>query len=98
IVEYFLTKVGLEKEFEMFNIDRIATGISKSQKDKMVILTEIIRDICRESGSSASVEEIVARAVEYGMDRETVESLIAKMRREGIIYEPKNGRYRVTNE
>jgi len=98
IVEYFLTKVGLEEEFEMFNIDRIETGISKGQKDKMVILTDLIRDICRESGSAASVEEIVLRAGEYGMNRETVESLIAKMRREGIIYEPKNGRYRITNE
>ncbi|MEM2935041.1 MAG: minichromosome maintenance protein MCM [Candidatus Thermoplasmatota archaeon] len=98
IVEYFLTKVGLEKEFEMFNIDRIETGISKGQKDKMVILTDLIRDICRETGSAASVEEIISRAIEYGMNRETVESLIAKMRREGIIYEPKNGRYRVTNE
>ncbi|MBC7081744.1 MAG: minichromosome maintenance protein MCM [Thermoplasmatales archaeon] len=98
IMEYFLTKVGMEKEFDMFDIDKIATGISKTQRDKMVIITDIIRDICKGTDSSASVEEIISRAIEQGMEKETVENLLAKMRREGIIYEPKNGRYRLTNE
>ncbi len=98
IVEYYLTKVGMERELEAFNIDLITTGITKTQKDKMKILTEIIRDICDETGSSAPLEEIISRAENEGMDRDTVEKLINKMRREGIIFEPKHGRYKLTSE
>ncbi len=98
IVEYYLTKVGIEKEIGDFNIDIITTGITKTQKDKMKIITEIIRDICQEIEGAAPLEEIIERAQDEGMDRDTVEKLINKMRKEGIIFEPKHGKYRLTSE
>ena len=98
IVEYYLTKVGMERETETFNIDLITTGIGKTQKDKMKIITEIIREICKETGKSAPIDEIIIRAEEENIDKETVDKLIGKMRREGIIFEPKHGRYRLTSE
>ena len=98
IVEYYLTKVGMEKEIEAFNIDIITTGISKSQKDKMRIITDIIREICREIDAPAPIEEIIIRAKDEGIDEDVVEKLINKMKREGIIFEPKHGKFRITNE
>lgn len=98
IVEYYLTKVGMEKDLDTFNIDLITTGITKTQKDKMKIITQIIREICRETDAPAPFEEIVSRAQDEGMEKETVERLIEKMRREGIIYEARLGRYSLTSE
>ena len=98
IVEYYLTKVGMDRETESIDIDIIATGMSRSQKDKMKIITEIIRDICTEIDAPAPVEEIISRGQEEGMDKDTIENLIAKMRREGIIFEPKHGKYKLTGE
>lgn len=98
IVEYYLTKVGMEKEIEAFNIDIITTGISKSQKDKMRIITDIIKEICHEIDAPAPIEEIIIRAKDEGIDEDVVEKLINKMKREGIIFEPKHGKFRVTNE
>jgi len=98
IVEYYLTKVGMEKDLDSFNIDLITTGITKTQKDKMKVITQIIREICREIDAPAPIEEIVTRAQDEGMEKDAVERLIEKMRREGIIYEAKLGRYSLTSE
>jgi len=98
IVEYYLTKVGMDRETETIDIDIITTGIPRSQKDKMKTLVDIIREICDEIDAPAPFEEIVSRAEQQGLDKTTVESLIVKMRREGIIFEPKHGRYKLTQE
>ena len=98
IVEYYLTKVGMDRETESIDIDIITTGISKSQKDKIKIITDIIREISSEIDAPAPLEEIISRAEQEGIDKDTVESLIVKMRREGIIFEPKHGRFKLTQE
>jgi len=98
IVEYYLTKVGMDRETETIDIDIITTGISRSQKDKIKIITDIIREINNEIDAPAPLEEIISRAEQEGIDKDTVESLIIKMRREGIIFEPKHGRYKLTQE
>jgi len=98
IVEYYLTKVGMDRETETIDIDIITTGISRSQKDKIKVVTDIIRDICEETGEAAPIDEIISRAMDEGLSRDMVESLMAKMRREGIIFEPKHGKYRLTSE
>ena len=86
----------MEQGIESFNIDLITTGIGKMQKDDMRILTSIIREICKDTGSTAPLEEIVTRAHDEGIERETVEKLIPKMRINGIIYEPRHGHYSVS--
>ncbi len=98
IVEYYLTKVGMDRETETIDIDIITTGISRSQKDKIKTIVDIIREISEETDAPAPFEEIVSRAEQEGIDKATVESLIVKMRREGIIFEPKHGRYKLTQE
>ncbi len=98
IVEYYLTKVGMDRETETIDIDIITTGISRSQKDKIKTIVDIIREICSEIDAPAPFEEIVSRAEQEGIDKATVESLIVKMRREGIIFEPKHGKYKLTQE
>jgi replicative DNA helicase Mcm len=97
IVDYYLKKVGVDRETGLLDIDVVTTGISHSQKEKMRILTDIIRKIC-EDREYASTEEILVQAVEDGLDDATVERLMGKMRREGIIFEPKRGKYKLTSD
>ena len=98
IVEYYLTKVGMEKELEVFNIDLITSGITKTQKDRMKVITEVIKEISEEVRDAAPLDEIVSRAGERGIEEDAVRKLIEKMRREGIIFEPRHGRYKLTSE
>ncbi len=97
IVDYYLREVGMDRETGDLDIDIITSGISHSQKDKMKILTTIIRNICDE-GESASMDGIKTRAMGEGLDEKTVESMMSKMIRGGIIFEPKRGKYRLTSE
>ena len=97
IVNYYLGKVGVDRETGDLDIDIITTGISHSQKDKMKILTNIIRRIC-DGKEYASMNDIKTEATEEGLDEKTVESMMSKMIRGGIIFEPRRGGYRLTNE
>lgn len=97
IVNYYLGKVGVDRETGDLDIDIITTGISHSQKDKMKILTGIIREICI-GKDYASMGDIKTRAMEEGLDEKTVEGMMSKMIRGGIIFEPRRGGYRLTNE
>lgn len=98
IVEYYLNKVGVDREKGIFDIDVIATGISHSQHDRMRILIEIIRKMCDESGI-ASREEIIQKAEKEGIDPSKAEEALKRMKRNGQIYEPKgDGRYKMAIE
>ncbi|MEA2054857.1 MAG: LAGLIDADG family homing endonuclease [Candidatus Thermoplasmatota archaeon] len=97
IVDYYLEKVGVDRETGDLDIDIITTGISHSQKDKMKIITMIIKNICKEE-ECATLEAIKSRGMEEGLDEKTVENMMSKMIRGGIVFEPKRGRYRLTNE
>jgi len=97
IVDYYLEKVGVDRETGDLDIDVITTGISHSQKDKMRILTGVIKDISNQQ-DFAAMRDIKTRALEEGLSEKTVEDMMAKMIRQGIIYEPKRGRYKLTSE
>ncbi|MGC9554018.1 MAG: minichromosome maintenance protein MCM [Thermoplasmatota archaeon] len=97
IVDYYLEKVGVDRETGDLDIDIITTGISHSQKDKMKIITGIIKDLS-DREDFASMRDIKTRALEEGLTEKTVEDMMAKMIRQGIIYEPKRGRYKLTSE
>ncbi|RLF48009.1 MAG: hypothetical protein DRN10_03160, partial [Thermoplasmata archaeon] len=96
IVDYYLEKVGVDRETGALDIDIITTGISHSQKDKMKILTTIIKNIC-EDKEYASMDDIKEKAEEEGLDEETVKNMMSKMIRGGIIFEPRRGGYRLTS-
>jgi replicative DNA helicase Mcm len=96
IVDYYLEKVGVDRETGDLDIDIITTGISHSQKDKMRILTGVIKNISNQQ-DYASMRDIKTRALDEGMDEKTIDDMMAKMIRQGIVYEPKRGQYKLTS-
>ncbi|HDO19401.1 MAG TPA: minichromosome maintenance protein MCM, partial [Thermoplasmatales archaeon] len=99
IIEKYLRRVGVDKETGKFDIDIIATGISRSQHDRMLTLMEIVRDLCRESQEGmANKEEILAEATSRGLERSRAEKDLERLKRTGQIYEPRHGYYKVTEE
>ncbi|MEM2991445.1 MAG: minichromosome maintenance protein MCM, partial [Halobacteria archaeon] len=92
IVENCLNKVARDPETGKFDVDIIAVGTSKSQRDKIKILKDVIRSLEREFSGAAPREEVISRAVGEGIEREKVEELIAKLKQLGDIYEPVPGK------
>lgn len=89
IVYGCMKQVGVDPSTGAFDVDVIASGTSKSQRDKIKIIKEVIRQVgSRHPGGKAPLEEIYAEAVVEGIDKTYVEEMIAKMRRSGDLMKP----------
>ncbi|ADM28297.1 replicative DNA helicase Mcm [Ignisphaera aggregans DSM 17230] len=94
LMKSMLESVGLDVESGEVDIDTIMTGKPKSQRERMLIIEEIIRSISKDEGC-AKIKNILSKAREQKIDEKFVEEALSKMRREGIIYEVRDGCYAV---
>src|SRR3989338_860031 len=91
LLKHCLMQVGIDPETGQIDIDRISTGISSSQRSRIVTLREIISSLDKKIGKNIPIEEIIAEAEEKGIDEVHVQEAIEKLKREGEIFEPKSG-------
>ncbi|ADI73445.1 MCM family protein [Methanohalobium evestigatum Z-7303] len=85
-----LKQVGVDPDTGAFDVDVIETGTSKSQRDKIKVIREIIQSLADEHSDKkgAPVEEVYSRAEEEQIDREHAEELVTRMRRQGDLLSP----------
>ncbi|MEM4258266.1 MAG: minichromosome maintenance protein MCM [Candidatus Thermoplasmatota archaeon] len=96
IIDQYLRRVGMDRETGKFDIDIIATGISHSQQERMRSLIDIIKRLSMESPEqSAAKSDIITEAELHGLESRKVEEALDRLKRNGQIYEPKQGRYRI---
>ncbi|PKK86579.1 MAG: AAA family ATPase [Thermoplasmata archaeon HGW-Thermoplasmata-1] len=94
IVEYYLQKVGMDRETGAFDIDVIATGISHSQQDRMQKITAIIKRLAKESeDGTAQMDDITREAEIDGINRDKTEDAIQQMRKRGTLMEKRTNRF-----
>ncbi|MBI2139514.1 minichromosome maintenance protein MCM [Candidatus Woesearchaeota archaeon] len=91
ILEYSLRDVGLDKETGKIDIDRIATGVSASARNSILIVKEIIADLEKKMGKTIPLEDVLAAAREKGISEDKVDETIEKLKRTGDLFEPKPG-------
>ncbi|MXR41740.1 AAA domain-containing protein [Halobaculum sp. WSA2] len=98
IVRSCLQDIGVDPETGQFDADVVETGTSKSQRDRIKSVKELIETIAQEYDDEpgAPVDTILERAEEAGMDADKAEKQIEKFRTKGEIYEPKPGYVRTT--
>ncbi len=98
IVENCLNKVSRDPETGKFDVDVIAVGTPKSQRDKIKVLKDLIRTLEKEYAGAAPIEEVFRKVKEEeSIEREKVEELIIKLKQVGEIYEPTPGKLRLTS-
>lgn len=91
LVEYCLMQVGFDKETGKIDIDRIATGISASQRSHISAVKEIIAGLEGKIGKTIPIDDIISEASEKGISEEKVEEVIEKLKRSGDLFEPRRG-------
>ena len=95
LVESSLKRIGYDPETGKIDVDRI-TGVSTSQRNKMILVRELIKRLNEEKGMTpVSFSEIAEKLKQEGIDEKELEEIIQKLKRKGDIYEPKNGYYMV---
>lgn len=88
-------KITIDPDTGKPDSDIINTGTSRSQRDRMRVLTAIIRELQDEYKTAVPLEDILAKAEEAGIKKETVEDMIQKLKTAGDLLEASNERYRV---
>jgi len=84
-----LKNVGIDPATGMLDADIIASGISKTQRDKIEIVRDIIKMIAdRSEGKKASRKEVYAEAEKSGIVAEELDVYISKMKQKGDLFEP----------
>jgi len=91
IVESCLRQVGVDPETGLFDADVIATGISKSTRDKTKVMLDLVRDLSSKHQGMAPLEIVLDQAEEQGIDKHKAEEIIRRLRQNGSIFEPKTG-------
>jgi len=97
IIDQYLRRVGMDRETGKFDIDIIATGISHSQHDRMRTLMDVIQRLSVETKEgNAARGDIIREAEIEGLESSKVEQALDRLKRNGQIYEPIHGKYKIT--
>ncbi|WP_049922291.1 LAGLIDADG family homing endonuclease [Halopiger djelfimassiliensis] len=96
IVRSCLQDIGVDPETGEFDADIVEAGTSKSQRDRIKNLKQLISDIEEEYDEGAPVDIVLERAEEVGMDHSKAEHEIENLKQKGEVYEPSTGNLRTT--
>jgi len=89
IIDTCLRQVAYDPSSGSFDIDMLATGVSKSKRDLIRTIKQAIRDIADENGR-AHKPDVIEIVRQQGFDRDEVERQLTAMLRSGEAMEPKH--------
>jgi len=89
LLHYCLSEIGVDPETGEIDIDRITTGITASQRNKIVVIKEIINELENKIGKTIPLDDLIKEAEEKGI--KDIDDAIEKLKRSGDIFEPKRG-------
>jgi replicative DNA helicase Mcm len=91
ILRFCLSQVGVDTETGELDIDRIVTGITSTQRNRIVTIRELVRELETKHGSNIALADLIDAAKEKGIEESKVEEIIERMKRDGELFEPKHG-------
>ena len=95
IVEYYLGKVASEGGKR--DIDLIATGTSRSQREQIYVIKSLVQQLSDER-RGVSMEELVQKAGSENIPEERVRALLKRLSDAGEVYSPQPGYYKLATE
>lgn len=90
-----MQKIGVDPDTGFMDADIIATGMTKTTRDKTKSMMDIIRDISKECQGPAPKDAVLDRAEQLGIERDKAEGIINNLRQRGDIFEPRQGMLRM---
>ena len=90
IIKYYMMQVGFDQETKTFDIDRIATGISTSQRSKVILLRETITRLEERLGKYIPIEEL-EKELMGKLTKDEIDDSIQKLISSGDVFTPRKG-------
>lgn len=91
-----MQKIGVDPDTGFMDADIIATGMTKTTRDKTKLMKDVIKDIGKENQGQAPKDAVLDRAEEIGIERGRAEEIIDRLKRDGDVFEPRPGMLRLT--
>ena len=91
IMNKSLEEVGIDLSTHMRDIDIIMVGKPKSMQDKLRIILEEIMEMSRDTGMIEKNLLLEQLSIKYKIEAMESQKLIARMIKDGTIYEPRPG-------
>ncbi len=92
ILKYCLMQVGIDPATGQIDIDRISTGISAVQRNKILVVKNIIAALEKNLGKkSIPLEDIMSECENKGLTQQEVDEVINRLKRDGDVFEPRRG-------
>lgn len=81
LMEISIGQVGTDPETGRWDADRVELGTTRSQREQIRTLRDIIGDIARDRGGAAPISLVFTKAVEMGIDRAPAEQIVSDLLR-----------------
>ncbi|NTV23102.1 MAG: minichromosome maintenance protein MCM [Nanoarchaeota archaeon] len=91
LVHYCLSQIGLDPHTGKFDIDRIGSGVTASERGHISVIKEMINELESKGIKPIKLEDIFIEAAAKGIAEDKVIEVIEKLKRSGDIYEPRKG-------
>ena len=89
-----LMQLGYDHESGRIDIDKFEGGVSATQRSKIRIVLDVIARLQKETGKEVPVQDVEAAAEEEGVTN--AGDVIDKLKREGLVFEPRPGHIKKT--
>ncbi len=90
LMKFYLMQVGYDYETKTFDINKIATGMTSSKRNKIFSVREIITALEEKFGKLIPLEEI-EKEIEGKISKDEFDEIIQKLRESGEIFFPRRG-------
>jgi replicative DNA helicase Mcm len=88
LVSGALGDLGIDPEAGDFDADVVETGTSKTRRERIESVVDIVENIENEFEDGAPIKEVVSHAEEQGLSADHVKNQIEQLRDQGELYEP----------
>ncbi len=91
LFEFCMNQLGRDLETGARDVDRFMTGQSTRTRSRIVRIEEIVYQVEKRSDEGGKIADIVKETEGQGLDERDVLKVIEDMKRDGLLYEPKEG-------
>ena len=86
-----MQEVAYDTETGQFDIDRITTGITATQRSQIAAIRRIIDSLSEKLGKSIPIQDIMQEAEAESIDRAKTEEILESLKKKGALFEPRTG-------
>lgn len=98
LIKKSLEHVATDPETGEVDVDYVFSGVPKTQRDRIAIILDIVRNLQNLTDKGAPEDEILERAEARGIDRVKAREILMKLRERGEVFTPKSGHYKLVRD